>query len=147
MNAGFVFQKENAGKLLQEIDSFSNNKLKLRIELQELLELTAQNSKFDEFENLIFTAKYIQGLMRVIKNAIENPEISNLKQIQSDLSQNIEKFYQQLRVLIANCDESLKNRYEKDFLELSSESFARLNSLMVDLEWTKMYFNSIKRVN
>ncbi|HRI45692.1 MAG TPA: hypothetical protein PK559_01205 [Ignavibacteriaceae bacterium] len=147
MSAGFVFQRENAGKLLQEIDSFSNNKLKLRIELQELLELTAYNSKFDEFENLIFTAKYIQGLMRVVKNAIENPEISNLKQIQTDLSQNIEKFYQQLRDVIANSDESLKYRYEKDFLELSSESFARLNSLMLDLEWTKMYFNSLKRVN
>ncbi|MBX2975385.1 MAG: hypothetical protein KF721_04570 [Ignavibacteriaceae bacterium] len=147
MSAGFVFQRENAGKLLQEIDSFSNNKLKLRIELQELLELTAYNSKFDEFENLIFTAKYIQGLMRVVKNAIENPEISNLKQIQADLSQNIEKFYQQLRDVIANSDESLKYRYEKDFLELSSESFARLNSLMLDLEWTKMYFNSLKRVN
>ncbi|MDP2300855.1 MAG: hypothetical protein Q8N03_00330 [Ignavibacteria bacterium] len=139
------FNRDDIGNLLKEIDAFSGKKLKNRIELQELLEITADKNKYDIFSELIFTSKYVQGLMRVIKNGVNNPEIKNLDQIKEDLSKNIEIVFALLRELIAVSDKELIHKYERNFLEMSGESFARLNSLMTDLERTKMYFNSIKR--
>jgi predicted nucleic acid-binding Zn-ribbon protein len=140
-----IFKIDDIGKLLKEIDSFSGERLKNRIEIQELLEITATNDKYPVFEELIFNAKYVQGLMRVIKNAVDNPEIKNLEQIKEDLSKNIEKVYGLIRELISSLDSELIQKYERNFLEMSGNSFTKLNNLMIDLEWTKMYFNSIKR--
>ncbi|MDP3831980.1 MAG: hypothetical protein Q8Q47_11960, partial [Ignavibacteriaceae bacterium] len=58
------FNRDDIGNLLKEIDAFSGKKLKNRIELQELLEITADKNKYDIFSELIFTSKYVQGLMR-----------------------------------------------------------------------------------
>jgi hypothetical protein len=140
-----LYSIHDIGKLLKEIDTFSGEKITNRIEVQELLEISSNHNKYQVFDDLIFTAKYVQGLMRVIKNGNNNPEIKNLEQIKGDLSINIEKVLSLLRELISTSDNELIQKYERSFLEMSGDSFVRLNSLMVDLEWTKMYFNSIKR--
>jgi hypothetical protein len=135
----------NSGMLLEEIEEYSNFKLKRKDDLRILIEVCNTNKKTKLFEDLSFTAKYILGLQRVLKKGVINPEINNLEKIKKDYSDNIIKVIEQIKELINLTPGKTKERFDKTYIELSQQGLSNLNELLEDLEWTKMYFNSKKR--
>ena len=136
---------ENAGQFCDEVEKFSKNKLLVKSDVQ-MLVLSAISSLNEElFFSITFTAKYIQGLLRVIQQAGTNPEIKNLTQIKTDLTENMEKITDDLRTLIANSNLEVKEKFETNYLALAAESFSNLRNLLSDLEWVKIYQNQQKR--
>jgi len=131
--------------LLEEIEEYSNFKLKRKDDLRILIEVCNTNNKAKLFEDLSFTAKYILGLQRVLKKGVINPEINNLEKIKKDYSDNIIKVIEQIKELITLTPGKTKERFDKTYIELSQQGLSNLNELLEDLEWTKMYFNSKKR--
>lgn len=137
--------KENSGKFIKDLDEFAGGKINDRIELQELVEIAAQYNRLSLFEELAFTAKYVQGLMKVLKSASSNPEITNVERIKTDLSVNVEKVFVQIREILTDTNEETIKRFEAKYLGMTGESFINLNRLMADLDWAKMYINHHKR--
>ena len=136
---------ENAGQFCDEVEKFSQNKLLVKSDVQ-MLVLSAISSLNEElFFSITFTAKYIQGLLRVIQQAGTNPEIKNLTQIKTDLTENMEKITDDLGTLIANSNLEVKEKFETKYLALTAESFSNLRNLLSDLEWVKIYQNQQKR--
>ena len=86
----------NTANLVEEINVFSEQKLKRKNDLKILLEMSFKNEKSVLLENLSFTAKYIRGLERVLKKGSMNPEISNIEQIKQDYTNNIKKLIDQI---------------------------------------------------
>ncbi len=128
-----------------EVEKFSANNLLVKSDLK-LLVLSAVSSLNEElFFSIAFTAKYVQGLLRVIQQAGTNPEIKNLAQIKNDLTENMEKITDDLRTLIANSNIEVKEKFETKYLALTAESFSNLRNLLSDLEWVKIYQNQLKR--
>ncbi|GAB4291119.1 MAG: hypothetical protein Kow0098_10130 [Ignavibacteriaceae bacterium] len=133
----------NSEILLKEADKFSDYKLQ---EKQDLLVIIDCSLKIgiDEFEEIIFTAKYISGLLRVMQKLpgiqAKNPEL-----IQRDLTENINKIIAKLRDVISFSDESVRLRFEKKYFEANQKSFNNLRTLITDLEWIKIYRNAQKR--
>ena len=135
----------NTANLVEEINVFSEQKLKRKNDLKILLEMSFKNEKSVLLENLSFTAKYIRGLERVLKKGSMNPEISNIEQIKQDYTNNIKKSIDQIKELISFADTEVNSYFEEKYFKLTQEGFQSLSELLEDLEWTKMYFNQQKR--
>ena len=135
----------NTANLVEEINVFSEQKLKRKNDLKILLEMSFKNEKSVLLENLSFTAKYIRGLERVLKKGSMNPEISNIEQIKQDYTNNIKKLIDQIKELISFADTEVNSYFEEKYFKLTQEGFQSLSELLEDLEWTKMYFNQQKR--
>ncbi|MFO7444745.1 MAG: hypothetical protein R6W90_00185 [Ignavibacteriaceae bacterium] len=133
------------GKLVREVDEFSGNNLKRRVDLQIIFEETLNKGKDKLLEELAFTAKYIQGLIRILKDGSKNPDVNSLDHVKNDLTSNMKKIVVQLKEAITGTDGSTKQYFERTYFELSQQGFMNLNDLLSDLEWTKKYLNDQKR--
>jgi GTPase SAR1 family protein len=131
--------------LLKKVDEFSEFKLQRRDDLQILFTEGVKEENKKLFEDLVFTAKYVQGLMKVMKMGQENSEVKSLEHVKTDLTKNMEKVVEQIREIISNSSKSDKDYIEKNFLEMSPDAFKNLNELLADLDWTKKYLNDLKR--
>lgn len=132
-------------QIINEVEKFSRSRLKRKIELLRIYEEAVKYSNIKEFEDLAFTAKYVQGLLRVVKSGTANPEINNIEMMKNDFSDHMKKAVDQIRGIISNGDEILKQHFENTYFELTQESFINMSELLSDLEWAKMYMNEIKR--
>lgn len=132
---------------INEAEKFSKSSFNKKVELIRIYE-EAVNSKNEKiFEDLAFTAKYLRGLMRVMQKGTENPEVNSIENIKKDFSANVKKAVDQIKILISNSDEDLKNHFEKNFFEMSQQGLTNFNELLADLEWIKIYLNHQKREN
>jgi len=135
------------GKLIREVDEFSGNKLKKRVDLQIIFEETLNNDQEQLLDDIAFTSKYIQGLIRVLKEGGDNPEIKSVDHIKNDLTESMKKIVVQLKEALTYADGNTKQHFERTYFELSQQGFMNLYDLLSDLEWTKKYLNDQKRKN
>lgn len=135
----------NASEFVKRLNSFSGNRLKRKNDLEILVNIVFQNDKHVFLEEAAFTAKYIQGLHRVLKKGSSNSEINNIDQIKIDYTENIKKAVSKLKEIINLSDKATISYFEKNYFELSPNSFQNLSDFLEDLEWTKMYLNDEKR--
>lgn len=136
---------DDAGSFCDEVEKFSANKLLVKSDLRTLVSLAINSLNEELFSSIAFTAKYIQGLLRVIQQAGTNPEIKNFQQIKNDLTENMEKISTDLKTLLAGSEIEVKEMFTEKYLALTAESFANLRKLLHDLEWVKIYQNQLKR--
>jgi len=132
-------------ELLKAVDKFSQQKLKNSDSLHLLFDICILKDEFQLLEDLSFTAKYLNGLARVLINASGNSDYPNIESIKKDYSENILKAIDQLRKIIILTNEQAQKKFTVEFLDLTPEAFAKLKSLFDDLEWTKIYLNALKR--
>jgi len=137
---------ENPGLFCDEVEEFSNMKLLVKADLQILASAAVHSLQQELFFSIAFSAKYVQGLIRVLQQAGTNPEIKNLDQIKKDLTENMEQITANLKILLANESTEVKREFEEKYLSLSSDAFAKLLNLLNDLEWVKIYQNHLKRI-
>jgi len=132
-------------EFVEEVEKFSKSKLNKKAELLRIYEEVEKNDKEKIFKDLAFTAKYLRGLMRVLQKGMENPEVKSLEHVKKDFSSNIKKVKEQIREIISNGEDSLKNHFEEKYFAMTQEGLQNLNELLSDLEWTKKYLNEEKR--
>ncbi|MCK9209512.1 MAG: hypothetical protein M0P61_01615 [Ignavibacteriaceae bacterium] len=137
---------EDANLFCDEIEKFSENKLLVKQDLLNLVIIAGRASHEELFFSIAFSAKYVQGLLRVIQQAGTNPEIKNLVQIKNDLAENMEMITADLKTMITNESNEVNEKFEAKYLALTAESFANLRKLLNDLEWVKIYHNHLKRI-
>jgi len=137
----------NDKNFLAGVEGYTGSLLHKKNDINKLIELVVSEKKEEEFERLTFTAKYICGMIRVVKNAPGIPEVSSVDQIKSDLNENMKKGIEQLKEIIASSNESEKDYFEKTYFTLSTQSFGNLTKLFSDLESVKKYINYLKRLS
>jgi hypothetical protein len=136
---------KDSRELLKKVDEFSNFKLQRRDDLQIIFTEGVKEENNKLFEDLVFTAKYVQGLMKVMKMGQENSEVKSLEHVKVDLTKNMEKVVEQIRQIVAGSSQSDRDYIEKNFLQMTADAFKNLNELLSDLDWTKRYLNDFKR--
>ncbi len=142
MNDIYLMKPED---FVNEVEIISKSKLKRRLELLRIFQLAIENANQKEFEELLFSAKYAMGLMRILKNHSGNSEIKNIEEIKKDFTSTIEKTTGQLRHILRNSNNELRKHFDENFLEFSQQNFSNLIELLSDLEFAKMYLNDFKR--
>ncbi len=130
---------------INDIEIFSKKKLKRKIEVLRIYESAVQTHQENIFEELAFTAKYVQGLLRIVKNHSGDAEITNIEKIRKDFSDNMELAVKQIKEITQNADDSFKIYLEENFFLLNQEGFINLTELLSDLEYVKLFLNDQKR--
>ena len=130
---------------LTKVEQYTSNTLQSKDDLRKIIDVAVDKGKEDEFEKLTFTAKYICGMMRVLKHAPGIPDVSSTDHIKNDLNENMKKGLEQLKEIISFSDASHLEYFDKTYFTLSPESFTNLSLLFSDLESVKKYINHLKR--
>lgn len=128
---------------LEKVEEYTSNKIQKKADIKKIIVEVVLNRKEDDFENLIFTAKYISGLMRVLKSAPGIPEVNSIEHVKNDLNENIKKGIEQLQEIISA--DSEREYFSKNYFTLSQKNFSNLSQLFSDLESVKKYLNYLKR--
>lgn len=126
-------------------EEFTNSVFTKKDDIMTLISESYKNNKPEIFEELCFTGKYVNGLMRVMKTGSGNSEVKSLDHVKKDLSDNMEKVINQLREITFNSSIEIKNEFEKKYFNLNPQSFKNLSELVVDLDILKKYLNHLKR--
>lgn len=130
---------------LDDVETFSGRPLNKRDDLADIIEAYKSSKKFEEFESLSFTGKYVNGLFKVLANSTKIPEVENVDHIKKDLSENMEKVISQLKEITSYMNEKNKMLIEENYLKLSQSSLQNLQQLVEDLDSIKKYLNYLKR--
>ena len=130
---------------LTGVEEYTGNLLQKKEDIKKIIELVAAEKKVDEFEKLAFTAKYISGMMRVVKNAPGIPEVSSVDNIKNDLNENMKKGIEQLKEIISFSDDNQRDYFDRTYFTLTQQNFNNLSQLFSDLESVKKYMNHLKR--
>jgi hypothetical protein len=143
-------------KLISELTQFSGNKIKNSGDLSVLIEASflARNERL--LNDLTFTAKYLNGLGKILRdnmisqsahNTIEKKSLdeSSANKIRSEFKEHIKKFTLQMAALIKDLDESDRNIIEKKYLDMTRSSMINLSSMIYDLTWLKKLLNTKKK--
>jgi hypothetical protein len=131
--------------LLDKVEKTADIILKRKNDLQIILDECLKNNLEEDFEELVFTGKYIEGLKRVLKKGGDFQEIENLDYVKKDLGEKLEKVIEQIRGILINSSDETKTHFEETYLMLSASSFQNLNEIIADLETIKKYLNYQKR--
>lgn len=130
---------------LDSVEAYTERKLHHKFFLQQLIDETTKYKLYDKFEDLAFTGKYVNGLLRAVKIGQSNPDVTNLQMIKEDLMKNIEKVISLIKEITSTLTEEPMNEINLKFIELSREQFTNLTLLMDDLDQIKKYLNHLKR--
>jgi hypothetical protein len=128
---------------LTGVEDYTGGLLQKKNDIIKIIEIAVAEDKLELFEKLIFTAKYISGMMRVVKNAPGIPEVNSTDHVRKDLNENMKKGIEQLKELIAFSNE--RDYFDKTYFTLSAQNLSNLTQLFSDLESVKKYMNHLKR--
>lgn len=130
---------------LDDVEKFVNKKLNQKEDIEVLIGNYFIDKNLQEFDDFAFLGKYVNGLFRVIKSSGKVTEFQNLDQVKKDLGDNIEKVTSCLEEITFSLNDDCKSKIEKNYLELSKESFQNIQHLVEDLDQIKKYLNYLKR--
>ncbi len=131
---------DNTVKLLERINEQSRKPLKNTYEVSLLLESAISFSKATEFKDLIFTAKYINGLKNVLSNRIINGD-EIMEKLFDEFNKNIQKFIELLKKMVITSGEKSEEFFRVKYFNLHQESMVNSMELIEDLTYIKEYFN------
>jgi hypothetical protein len=135
----------NASEFVNEVEKFSKHPLNRKAEMIAIYEASVDANQLDVYRELCFTAKYLVGMIRVIKDGGTNPQVNSLDQVKKDFSENMTKAIDQIRQIISGSKEEQKKYFEEEFFEKTHSALTNLNELLADLESAKLYLNYLKR--
>lgn len=130
---------------LDQVEKFVEKKLHRKKDLYLIIEKHFQNKGIDEFEDFTFTGKYVNGLFRVLQSSGNVTDFQNLDQVKKDLNDNVEKVTSRLREITLILNKNDKAMIDRNYLELTKESFQNIRQLAEDLDHIKKYLNYLKR--
>ena len=142
INNMLISNNENSLTLCEAVNDFSNTGLKRRDDLDKLFSVVTSSNK-NLFDTLLFKAKYIKGLMRIFKESSKNADFKR-ELMKDDLAENIKQAKELLKNITRTAGEDIKIYFESNYYVSTPDALVRLDELLSDLEWTKMYLNDIK---
>jgi hypothetical protein len=148
---------ENTAEIISDIKKFSGSKLKNEQDISVLIEAAFEKDKKKLFNDLVFTAKYLNGLGKILHSNNSNspasaePKIDSGKidenaeeKIRNEFKQNMLKLSSQISDIIINIPAEDKKSFENKYLAMNRTSLVNLTNLIYDLSWVKKYLNSRK---
>ena len=130
---------------LVKVEEFTSNQIQRKDDIKKIIDVVFANGNEDQFESLTFTAKYICGMMRVLKSAPGIPEVNSVDHVKNDLNENMKKGIEQLKEIMSLSDESDQEYFNRTYFTLTPQNFTNLTQLFSDLELVKKYINYTKR--
>jgi hypothetical protein len=128
--------------LILDIKEYSGGKLKNEFELSALIEFTINRGNGKTFDDIIFKAKFLKGMSKVMAGCTENDEkrVNLLEEYTTELKSLTEL----INTALSGTDQIIKDSFVQKYFELTPECFMNLNLFLEDLSVCKDYFNDRK---
>jgi hypothetical protein len=117
------------------LEMFCKKKLNYPLEVGELLQITVQTGLKNEFEELIFQAKFLVRTQDVMKHI--DHEMQGFERLSTEFQSGVERSKDLLKILVERAATDITQKYSDTFLAMETESFARLMKFYSDLSWIK----------
>jgi hypothetical protein len=145
--------------ILTELREYSGGKIKNESDLLALIELAAVSDKDKLFYDIQFTAKYLNGLGKILQTNVSlssnkkpgsnggpAPNADEAREkVMKEYKDNMMKFTAYLKDLLLDADAETRSVFDEKYLALNRSALVNLTTLIYDLSWLKRYYNS-KRV-
>ncbi len=131
---------ESTKELIEKINENANVPLKNIFELSFLIESAFKNDKLIIFKELIFTAKYLNGLMNVLSGRIVTGD-DYMEKIFDEFNLNLQKLTGILKTISFPSDTQTEKFFEDRYFQLDQNSIVNLMELIDDLTACKEFFN------
>lgn len=128
--------------LILDIKEFTGGRLKNEFEISALIEYTHTRKKEVSFADIVFKAKFLKGLARVIAASADSKE--NSEKFLTEYTEELKNLTSLITKGLENTDPIIANTFKNKFFELTPDSFMNMNLLIDDLAACKDYFNDIK---
>jgi hypothetical protein len=135
--------QKNYKKLIDKINDFSNKDIKNNFEVSVIIESAFESGNTDTFKDLIFKAKYINGLKSVLSNRIVIGD-DFMEKIFNEFNKNLQLFSELLKEVLISVDIDTSKHFSNKYFELNQESIVNSLDLIEDLTICKEYFNDNK---
>lgn len=129
-------------EFIANLEVFNKRKLNYPLEVSEILQITVQTGLTNEFEELIFQAKFLTQMQNVMKQV--GNEAKGFEKLSTEFNSSIERSMDLLKILIGRAPVDVAQKYSYIFSLMETESFARLMKLYSDLSWIKNWHNDGK---
>jgi hypothetical protein len=125
--------------LMSELDDFSGSKLKNITDLSSINEIAVISGKAKLYYDLQFSAKYVNGLSKILQDNLAGISIPNPKadepaeskdeaaeKIKKEFKTNILRFTELLKDLLKHADDYTRKVFEEKYLALTRDSMLNL---------------------
>ncbi|MEW6654916.1 MAG: hypothetical protein AB1394_15790 [Bacteroidota bacterium] len=136
---------DTAENIIRQVEEQSGQKLRSKEDFSLIVEAALSLQKMDELNELAFQAKFVSGLLSVIKKreAVENDEY--FKKIGEEFRRAYEKITKLIQTILENSSDFVKSIFIDKYFHLSQTSLQNLNQLCEDLSLLKLYLNDLKQ--
>ena len=131
-------------KFTEGLFEFAKGKFKCKEDLERVIEISFRFDKLKNFEELVFHAKYINGLLRIIRNKDNSLEDEYFVNVKKEYAEHIEKVKGQFLLILQPASEFITEILKKKYLEMTVESLENLNKFCDDFSKVKSYLNELK---
>jgi len=128
--------------LILDIKEYSGGKLKNEFELSALIEFTINRQNRKTFEDIIFRAKFLKGLSKVMAGYNESED--KREKLFAEYTAELRSLTELINTALSETDPIIKDSFIRKYFELTPECFMNLNLLLEDLSACKDYFNDRK---
>jgi hypothetical protein len=127
--------------LILQIKDFSDGKIKNDFDLSVLLEAGYFTDKKPLFEDLIFKAKFLYGMMNIFSG---NPSREHFEKLIPEFGKNLEDFIGLLKNITGDGNDTITKAFSEKYFTISPDVMQELANLISDLSLCKDYINEMK---
>ena len=133
-------EKNIVKKLIEDINDQSKRPIKNLYEISIIIGASLSQGKQEEFKDLIFTGKYVNGLRKVLDNRTINNDkyMSNMFE---EFNKNLQKVIDLMKKIVEQAGETEKKHFNEKYFLMNHESIVNTMDLIEDLSLCKEYFN------
>jgi hypothetical protein len=127
--------RPDIAEFIAEVEVLSNRKLNYPLEVGGILQIALQTGLLNEFEELIFQAKFLTQTQNVMKQI--GVEAEGFKNLSKEFVAGLNKSMDLLKMLVGRAAADVTQKYSDTFFGMETESLVRLMKLFSDLSWIK----------
>ncbi|KAF0152773.1 MAG: hypothetical protein FD143_701 [Ignavibacteria bacterium] len=136
---------DSVEKIIRQVEEASGQILKSKEDFRLIVEAALSSQKIDELNELAFHAKFVFGLLSVIKKREAVVDEEYFKKVGEEFSQSYEIIRKLIQIILGNSSGFVKNIFSEKYFQLSQTSLQNLNKLCEDFAQLKLYLNDLKQ--
>lgn len=137
--------KEKAEEVMTGAESYSQEGLVNKEDVKRIIELAYKDDKINTLEDLTFSAKFVKGLVKIIKSTTNDMGEEYFNKIKREYSDNMENVKKNLGDITDGGSEFIQKVFDDKYFQVNQKNLENLNSLCEDLSFVKLYLNDQKK--
>jgi len=131
-------------QILNSINNLAKDDIRNKEDIRRIIESALEHDQTNLLRELSFQAKYLQGLLKIIKTKNEVIDDKYFINVRTEYTEGIKKVKELLEKIIEPESQFIKNIFNEKYFQLTHHSMSNLTNLCNDFSYVKLYFNDLK---